>query len=124
MHNIYYLSGYVFETLLSYAFFCKLRWNGEIEKSCHFQDKKFKTHNLSSKIIYAKRYSCDFSGITFLDKKHPDKTLQKMFDNWCVDLRYQETHTLKGFKFTEEDIQRYVGEIEDVQKKVLRKFLL
>lgn len=123
IHNIYYLSGYVFETLLSYAFFSKLRWDGKIEESCHFQDKKFKTHNLSSKIIYAKQYNCDLSGIFFLDRRHSNKILQKMFDNWCVDLRYQETSTLKGFRFCEEDIRQYIDEIRKVQEIILKRFI-
>lgn len=122
MHNIYYLSGYVFETLLSYMLFSKLKWVGEIEISCHFKEQKFKTHNLYSKIMYAQQFHCDLSGIVFLDKKHSNKILQKMFNNWCVDLRYQESNTLKGFKFGEDDICEYVKEIGNVQKIILTKY--
>ena len=45
--DIYYLSGYIVETMLSYAFFANIKWNKNVDiDKCSLYTKDFKTHKL------------------------------------------------------------------------------
>ena len=123
LHNVYYLSGYIVETLLSYIFFFSMSYKGEIEKSEHYKNQSFKTHDLNRKLLYVSQIGhCNLNGIPFLGKKE-NISYMNLFNNWSVELRYQELHTLKNIKYTEADMRGYIDAIGNMKCIVLRRFM-
>ena len=77
--EIYYLSGYIIETILSWAIFEQANYKGDILKSKIYNDGYFKTHCLISKSNFAlDKYGCNLRGVIFIDQKHADKNLQNI----------------------------------------------
>lgn len=89
LQEIYYLSGYVIETALSWAIYQQYGGSDDVKASdIYKQDKKFKTHNLTLKTDCAKaKHNCIFPGVPFIDKPHRCKTLQNYFTYWDTDVR-------------------------------------
>ena len=99
--DIYYLSGYVIETMISYTFFVNLNWqkNKHIE-SYPYYEKGFKTHNLSRKLSFATSNAhCDYSGVALLGNKISDSKERKMFCGWSEVIRYQNPKTCIDLDF-------------------------
>lgn len=122
LNNAYYLSGYIIETLLSYAFFNCIRCKGEIEDNKHFKSASFKTHDLSLKATYAKTHNCDFSSLPLIGHKHKDKKIQLLFTKWRIELRYQEPKAVLGNGITIDDFKEYLNVIDDIEKSIIQKF--
>lgn len=122
--DIYYLSGYIIETMISYTFFVSLNWqkNVPIEKCQHY-NKGFKTHKLSSKILFAtSKVYCDYSGIPLLGNIIDDSTERKMFNSWSEVVRYQNPKTYSKLEFSEGDLRRYLSQIELMFKQLTNKY--
>lgn len=122
--DIYYLSGYIIETMISYTFFVNLKWRKNIHvETCPFYDKGFKTHNLSAKLLFAtSKANCNYTGVSLLSKKFTDKTEQKMFYGWSEVVRYQNPKTCSNLDFTEADLKRYLNDIESMFNQLIKKF--
>lgn len=59
--EIYYLSGYILETMLSYAVCSSMNVNGDVNQSKPFKEDRtrFKVHNLNQKYNYALQNGCN-----------------------------------------------------------------
>lgn len=122
--DIYYLSGYIIETMISYTFFVNINWrrNEHIE-SCQLYDKGFKTHNLSAKLAFAtSKAKCNYTGVSLLSNKITDKTEQKMFNEWSEVVRYRNPKACSNLEFTEVDLKKYIDDIESMFNQLIKKF--
>lgn len=124
LNNAYYLSGYIIETLLSYAFFNFINYKGDIKDNKHFKNNNFKTHDLSTKATYAKTHNCDFSSLPLIGYKHKDKDIQKLFSRWCVDMRYQEPKTFIDKDISLDALKKYMDVIDEIMKLIIKRFPL
>lgn len=125
--EVYYLSGYIVETLLSYAVFSvasKDIQRKPIEEHPDYE-KGFKTHSFSAKIYFALSHGCNFDGIAFIDNKHANKDLMKLFTSWVVDLRYQHYSKFNNVPPTisEQMISSYIGELAKMVQQFNQRFL-
>ena len=120
IHNVYYLSGYIIETLLSYILFSTLNDNKDVELSDHYKSTQFKTHDLNKKIYYLQNHKCLLDGITFIGKKHSNKKFRQLFNNWNVQYRYEQPIFCN--KFTEDDIMKYINEIGKMCEEINRRY--
>lgn len=124
MLDIYYLSGYIIETMISYSCFVSIGWRKKdnIEKYSLY-NKGFKTHKLSAKLTFAtsKAY-CDFSGIVLLGKSISNEVEKKMFNEWSEVVRYQSPKTCSKLDFTENDLRKYVNDIDLMFDKLSKKY--
>ena len=122
--DIYYLSGYVIETMISYTFFVRLNWqkNKDI-KSCPYYEKGFKTHDLSRKLSFAASNAhCDYSGVPLLGNKISDSKVKKMFCGWSEVIRYQNPKTCMNLDFSEDDLKNYLSDIELMVNRLKIKY--
>lgn len=122
--DIYYLSGYIIETMISYSFFVSLGWrkNSHIE-TCPLYDKGFKTHKLSAKMTFAiSKAHCDYSGITLLGIKIQDEVERKMFNEWSEVVRYQNPKTYSKLEFSENDLKKYLADISLMVNQLKKKY--
>lgn len=122
--DIYYLSGYVIETMISYTFFVKLNWqkNKQIE-SCPYYKIGFKTHNLSTKLSFAiSKAHCDYSGVPLLGNKISDSKERKLFCGWSEVIRYQNPKTCINLDFSEVDLKNYLSDIESMFNQLKIKY--
>lgn len=118
--EIYYLSGYILETMLSYAVCSSMNINGDVYQSKPFKEeaKLFKVHNLNQKYSYALRNGCNgLRNICFFQKKHSDADVQKLFSDWEVKYRYENRETLSP-----EILSKYISSIEEVYQTILRNY--
>ena len=122
--EVCYLSGYIIETILSWAIFEQANYKGDILKSEIYNDSFFKTHCLMSKSnIALKKYGCNLRGVIFIDQKHADKNLQNMYSKWTVDLRYQNYKDIhKDLSIDENAINIYLKEVENVMNLIIKKY--
>lgn len=122
--DIYYLSGYVVETMISYTFFVNLNWNKKDHiESCSFYDNGFKTHNLSAKLTFAtSKAHCDYSGVPLLGNKIIDSKERKMFYGWSEVVRYQNPKTYINLDFSEGDLKKYLSDIESMFNQLKIKY--
>ncbi len=124
--DIYYLSGYIIETMISYSFFVSLGWqkNNHIE-TCPLYDKGFKTHKLTAKMTFAtSKAHCDYSGITLLGVKIRNDVERKMFNEWNEVVRYQNPKTYSKLEFTESDLHIYISDINLMYNQLKRKYFV
>lgn len=126
MADIYYLSGYVIESLLSYAIFHssdrKVR-NKPVEEHPDYENG-FKTHNFQAKISFAIKHSCNLNGICFISQKHPNEDFMKLFNNWRVEWRYQSPVIASSFtNISETLIQGYVNSLKEVERQFNSRFI-
>lgn len=122
--EVYYLSGYIIETILSWAIFEQANYKGDILKSEIYNDGYFKTHCLMSKSnIALNKYGCNLRGVNFIDQKHADKKLQNMYSKWTVNLRYQNYKEIHQELLIDENaISSYMNEVEKVMKLIINKY--
>lgn len=118
--EIYYLGGYILETMLSYAVCSSMNINGDIYQSKPFKEdaKKFKVHNLNLKYEYALQNGCNgLRNIRFFQEKHPDAVIQNLFSDWHVKYRYENRANLSP-----EILSKYISSIEEVYQTILKKY--
>ena len=125
--EVYYLSGYIVETLLSYAIFSVASRDIQkkpIEDHPDYE-RGFKTHNFKAKIYFALNHGCNFDGITFISNRHSNKELMKLFDSWGVELRYQHYSKFNGVlpTISEQMINSYIGELAKLFQQFNQRFL-
>ena len=126
MDDVYYLSGYVIETLLSYAIFCScdLKTRKQPVESSPFYNKGFKTHDFQAKIRFATKQNCCLNGIVYIDKKHTNDEYMKRFNAWQIELRYRSLGKVSGMPtLNESTLCGYIDSLKEVEKQFFRKFL-
>lgn len=125
--DIYYLSGYVIETLLSYAIFCAapnaIR-NKPIEEHPDYE-RGFKTHNFQAKISFALKHQCDFSGINLISNLHPNNEINNLFRSWTIEVRYQHPSNFirKPTTISEQLILEYIYVLKEMEKQFHQKYI-
>ena len=115
--EIYYLCGYIIETMLSYAVCSSLNVKGDVYQSRPFKEEArfFKVHDLNQKYNYALQKGCyGLRDICFFHKKHPDAVVQNLFDDWSVKYRYENRTNISP-----EIISKYIDSIEKIYQKIL-----
>ncbi|MCF0121992.1 MAG: hypothetical protein HUJ74_02070 [Lachnospiraceae bacterium] len=118
--EIYYLSGYILETMLSYALCSSMNIQGDIHQSKPFKEdaKLFKVHNLNQKYNYALQKGCNgLRNICFFQKKHQDDIIQKLFVDWHVKYRYENRPNLSP-----EVLSKYLSSIEIIYRTILKNY--
>ncbi|MBR6103606.1 MAG: hypothetical protein IKP81_00935 [Paludibacteraceae bacterium] len=118
--EIYYLSGYILETMLSYAVCSVMKISSDINESKPFKEdaRKFKIHDLKLKYDYALAAGCvGLRGICFFQQQHSDKGIQNLFKEWNVKYRYE-----KKEKITLDVISKYIESVSEVYKVILTKY--
>lgn len=125
--DIYYLSGYIVETLLSYAIFCVAPKEIKCKKIEEHPDyeRGFKTHDFRAKIHFAINHGCNFDGITLISISHPNKDISKLFNAWQVDMRYQHHSKFASPPplISNQLICSYVCELSKMEKQFNQKFV-
>lgn len=120
--EIYYLSGYVLETMLSYAVCSSMNVEGDISKSKPFtQDSaEFKTHRLKQKYNYAINNGCiGLRNLCFFQVPHKNKDIQSLFDKWKVDYRYEKKENISSDLLVE-----YINTIETIYQVIIKKYTI
>lgn len=122
--DIYYLSGYIIETMISYTFFVNLNWGKNVHIETYpLYEKGFKTHNLSSKLSFATSNAhCNYSGVALLSDKITDKIEKKMFKEWSEVVRYRNPKSCSNLEFSEADLKKYLKDIELMFNQLSNKF--
>ena len=124
--DIYYLSGYIIETLISHAIF-SMEDNQTKKNPVNeypYYEKGFKTHNFQAKIDFAIKHGCSFNGFLLIDQKHPNEKNMKLYNGWSVDLRYQKTATMHNIPdISEKMITDYIEVLSIVEKQFITRFL-
>jgi hypothetical protein len=124
--NIYYLSGYVFETLLSYAIFSisdKNTRKNPVEEHPEYNNG-FKTHDFQAKIDFAIKHKCDLNGIMFISQKHKNDSYMKLYREWKIELRYWPLKSVSTIATINEDlIKGYIDSIKEVENQFNGKFI-
>ncbi len=118
--EIYYLSGYILETMLSYAVCSSMDINGDIYQSIPFKAdaKRFKVHDLNIKYNYALNKGCNgLRNICFFSKPHENDRIQELFANWDVKYRYENRR-----KLSPEILSTYISSIEEVYNIILKNY--
>lgn len=117
LSNIYYLSGYVVETMISYALFTQIRTE-LVNINNH---PKFKTHNIQAKILYARKNNCSLDGILLIDKKS-EKKIQKLYSDWTVDFRYQQYSNIRSID--EKVLFEYLNVLNSIVIEIIKRYPL
>lgn len=120
--EVYYLSGYIVESLLSYSLCSFLKIDGDCMKSDPFtkDSKKFKTHDLQQKFRYASEKGCTgISDLCFLATPHHNNKIQELFNNWDVKYRYESANGLNDTLLSD-----YVKELEKMYNTIIIKYPL
>ncbi|MFC0320224.1 hypothetical protein [Olivibacter oleidegradans] len=119
--NIYYLSGYVIETALSYAFFSHIKHTGHVEE-CTYYKEGFKTHTFDVKVQYILKVNGDLSSLPFVRQQLPDRKLNLLYKSWKTDFRYCYNDQLRESDLTEDLIYKYLYNIEIFLETILKRF--
>ncbi len=119
--NIYYLSGYIVETSLSYAYFSHVKFKGDVEESLEYQNG-FKTHRFDIKIRFLKEKNGDLNSVPFISKKVGDERLNLLFNNWSTDFRYCTNHRVKEKDLSEDIIHKYLHQVHELLEILLKRF--
>lgn len=125
--DIYYLSGYVIETLLSYAIFSVASRDIQrrpIEEHPQYEEG-FKTHNYQAKIDFAIKHNCSFDGMLLISKRHQNKDICRMYNGWQVEMRYQHPSKFANVPsdISTELITAYVSELSKLESEFNRRFI-
>lgn len=119
LSEIYYLSGYILETGLSYAFFSHICYCGDVYDSPHLKTNLFKTHDLVKKYQYLAQSSCVIPDLVFVSLPHKNNALQTLFLSWNVSYRYEQYPSL-----TKAILVDYISEIETGLNLIRTKYPL
>lgn len=117
--EVYYLSGYILETGLSYAFFSHICYSGDVYNSSHLNTTSFKTHDLVKKYQYLLRSSCVIPDLVFISLPHNNYALQTLFLSWSVNYRYEQYPGL-----TKTILAEYISAIETGLNLIRTKYPL
>lgn len=120
--EVFYLSGYIVELMLSYAVCSCLNIHDNCEESTPFkEDKKyFKVHNLKQKYNYALKKGCSgLRGLDLLSKKHIDNNVQQLFDSWDISYRYVSSNNLPL-----QSLPSYIEVIEGLYNTICNKYTI
>lgn len=118
--DIYYISGYIIETLISYSFFASINWKSDIEDSPLY-NKSFKQHKIMNKLNFVLKYSCSFPGVILLDTKPKNSLMLKMMNEWSEVIRYQDPKKIcKDLAFTVDDLEKYIGLIKNMKNEITK----
>lgn len=122
--DIYYLSGYIIETMISYSFFVNMKWQKNVHiETCEYYNKGFKSHKLQTKIFFVtSKVHCDFSGIPLLGNRIENKLERKMFNDWSEVVRYQNPKNCSDLVFSEDDLRKYLIHIEQMFNQLINKY--
>lgn len=125
--DIYYLSGYIVETLLSFAIFSvagRRIQNNPIEMHPDYNNG-FRTHNFQAKIHFAITHGCNFDGMPFIGTRHSNENLGKLFRAWQVDMRYQYHFKFQNSPELIDDkmICAYIVELSKLEHLINQKFI-
>jgi|SRR5690606_4657959 len=120
IYNIYYLSGYIIETSLNYAFFCLVNHKGEIETHPSYTSNGIKNHKFDSKIKFIKDNYGDLSGLPFISTSPQNGNLYKLYRNWSTDLRYYVS--TDKIIINEKIIENFIAEIKKFSTIILKRF--
>lgn len=118
--EIYYISGYILETMLSYAVCSSMNVKGDINKSKPFkQDSaEFKTHRLMQKYTYAINNGCiGLRNLCFFQIPHQNKEIQELFTKWKVDYRYEKKENISP-----DLLEEYIDSIENIYQVIIKKY--
>ena len=110
--EVYYLSGYVLEAGLSYAFFYHIRFTGDVYSSEHYKNGCFKTHHIQMKYQYMTQRSCFIHDLMFVSRVHGTKELQELFNQWDVKYRYEHYPNLNK--------RLIISYIEEIEKGLMK----
>lgn len=119
LQNIYYLSGYIIETSLNYAFYSCINYTGEIEDHHLYNSKALKNHKFDIKINYIMTNGGDLSNLPFISTKYHNREVEKLFQNWSTDLRYCCNNQVN---INKKLIENLIKEIKDINTTILRRF--
>lgn len=115
VNEVYYLSGYVIECLLSYVLF--YNYKDHVQNSDLYCDK-FLVHNLQSKthhvLVTAKR---PLSGIPLISGTSSKKHLNCLFSDWSVDWRYEPNRSVNL-----PELREYIDVIKNIRKKIMHQY--
>lgn len=117
LSEAYYLSGYILESSLSYAFFSHISFRGDIYLSAHYNNKQFKTHNILQKYAYMTKNACIINDLMFISKPHSKSQLQRMFSDWDVKYRYEQYRNL-----SKDSVNAFIAEIEKNLLKIKKLY--
>ncbi len=117
LDEVYYLSGYILESSLIYAFFNHIRYTSDIYLSEHYYINCFMTHRIQTKYLYMTQRSCVIRDLIFVSRSHTSKVLQDLFNNWDVKYRYE--HYPRLDKTLLDD---YINELENGLKKIKKLY--
>lgn len=119
--NIYYLSGYIIETSLSFAFFSHIGHKGHVEQCEHYANG-FKTHDFNAKVRFISKFNGDLSSLPFISIKHTDKNLQHLYNSWSTDYRYSYNDKVASNHLDEKLVERYLDSVSAVFKTIIQRF--
>ena len=119
LNEVYYISGYVVECVLSYVLFYK--HNGDISTNPFYNDPAFKKHhNLQFRLDYVKKKTNSrFTNIVFFSIPHEKPDQNRLFSDWSVDFRYEESTNL-----SKDHLSLFLSEITEIHKKILFQYPL
>lgn len=120
--EIYYLSGYILETMLSYAVCSSMNVEGDINKSKPFttDSAEFKTHRLMQKYNYALNNGCiGLRNLCFFQTPHQNSDIQKLFTNWTVEYRYKKRENI-----SQDLLVEYMNSIENIYEEIFKKYTI
>lgn len=118
--EVYYLSGYILEAMISYALCSAKMVKGDCMRSQYFTDdaNKFKIHKLKPKWEYAKSKGCNgLKDLIFFSKNHSNNEVQKLFDDWDVKFRYENHPQAK-----EPIIKEYLQQIKLIYETINKQY--
>ena len=113
--EVYYLSGYILECMLSYVLFYK--YKDHVSNHQYYKDK-FLTHNLMSKVHYVVVVAgCQLRGVTLISTPHEKRAINSLFSKWSVNYRYEPLECLN-----KDEITIYLQSIEEAMKQILNNY--
>lgn len=65
---------------------------------------------------------CDYSGVALLGNKISDSKERKMFCGWSEVIRYQNPKTCIKLDFSEDDLKKYLFDIESMFNQLKKKY--
>lgn len=115
LSEVYYLSGYVLECMLSYVLFYD--YNDHV-KNHKFYYGEFLTHNLTSKVHHVRNVAhCQLNGIILISTSHQKRSINALFSRWNVDYRYEPLQTVSY-----DDLEAYLQSIEEAKNQILNQY--
>lgn len=118
--EVYYLSGYILETMLSYAVCSSMNISGDVYQSKPFKEDRFlfKVHDLNQKYNYALHKGCHgLRNMCFFQEKHPNAIVQNLFSDWQVKYRYETRANLSP-----KILKTYISSIENIYQTILKNY--